>query len=349
MQAIGAPVRLLRAGLTLGCPPAMKRARRREQSSTQILGHAQALGPLEPERAAAWSAVLDGLRARLREEGDPPAERRARQDAANPAYVPRNAVMQDAIRAAEAGSYDEVRPMPRHACASVGCWGRDAVLVHACRRGRLLRGALRACPSLHAGAAMRCWDTPTGNTISAQGGLPAQTLRRRGALARRPSAGLQTLIIRCARACSCTRSWLCWSGRTRSSRARSASPERSAKSAWALSSYPARPSSRVAAARSLCCGGPASVGVSGEHTGLPCVVSVPGLQWELRLSGTAAQTGVCTLVRVQLLVTGPCNTRESYVSQTSTQACRPDRARARQEVDAHGGIQAVTVRPLHSR
>ncbi len=53
--------------------------------------------------------MLDGLRARLREEGNPPAERRARQDAANPAYVPRNAVMQDAIRAAEAGSFDEVR------------------------------------------------------------------------------------------------------------------------------------------------------------------------------------------------------------------------------------------------
>ncbi len=71
--------------------------------------------------------MLDGLRARLREEGDPPAERRARQDAANPAYVPRNAVMQDAIRAAEAGSFDEVRC---RACPNVASWGCNAVLAN---------------------------------------------------------------------------------------------------------------------------------------------------------------------------------------------------------------------------
>lgn len=69
----------------------------------------QALGQLEPERAAEWGAFLDAYRARLRAEGMPLAERRALQDGANPCYIPRNALMQDAIRAAEAGSFDEVR------------------------------------------------------------------------------------------------------------------------------------------------------------------------------------------------------------------------------------------------
>jgi len=69
----------------------------------------QALGQLEPERAAEWGAFLDAYRSRLREEGMPLAERRALQDSANPCYIPRNALMQDAIKAAEAGSFEEVR------------------------------------------------------------------------------------------------------------------------------------------------------------------------------------------------------------------------------------------------
>ena len=42
----------------------------------------------------------------------PLAERRALQDSANPCYIPRNALMQDAIKAAEAGSFEEVRVPP---------------------------------------------------------------------------------------------------------------------------------------------------------------------------------------------------------------------------------------------
>ena len=75
-------------------------------------GLRQALGPLEPKRAAEWGAFLDAYRARLRAEGMPLAERRALQDGANPCYIPRNALMQDAIKAAEAGSFKEVR-VPR--------------------------------------------------------------------------------------------------------------------------------------------------------------------------------------------------------------------------------------------
>ena len=64
---------------------------------------------MEGEQAAEWGATLDAYRLRLQDERMPAAERRALQDGANPAYIPRNALMQEAIAAAEAGSFDEVR------------------------------------------------------------------------------------------------------------------------------------------------------------------------------------------------------------------------------------------------
>ena len=78
----------------------------------------QALGPMEAEQAAEWGATLDAYRMRLQDERMPAAERRALQDSANPAYIPRNALMQGAIAAAEVGDFDEVhRPVPLASCA----------------------------------------------------------------------------------------------------------------------------------------------------------------------------------------------------------------------------------------
>lgn len=64
---------------------------------------------MEAEQAAEWGATLDAYRLRLQDERMPAPERRALQDGANPAYIPRNALMQGAIAAAEAGDFDEVR------------------------------------------------------------------------------------------------------------------------------------------------------------------------------------------------------------------------------------------------
>ncbi len=63
---------------------------------------------LSEERREAWGAWLDQLRAAIKAEGRPEAERRADQDSVNPCYVPRNQLMQTAIKRAEAGDYDEV-------------------------------------------------------------------------------------------------------------------------------------------------------------------------------------------------------------------------------------------------
>ncbi len=68
----------------------------------------QALEGLSEERQGAWGAWLDQLRAAIKAEGRPEAERRADQDSVNPCYVPRNQLMQTAIARAEAGDYDEV-------------------------------------------------------------------------------------------------------------------------------------------------------------------------------------------------------------------------------------------------
>lgn len=63
---------------------------------------------LSEERQEAWGAWLDQLRAAIKAEGRPEAERRADQDSVNPCYVPRNQLMQSAIARAETGDYDEV-------------------------------------------------------------------------------------------------------------------------------------------------------------------------------------------------------------------------------------------------
>ena len=56
------------------------------------------------------------------------SERRALQDGVNPAYVPRNHVMQEAVKLADQGDYSEVRP-PRRvflSCIRAGEWRQHA-------------------------------------------------------------------------------------------------------------------------------------------------------------------------------------------------------------------------------
>ncbi|KAL4852996.1 hypothetical protein ACK3TF_005970 [Chlorella vulgaris] len=75
---------------------------------------AEALGPLEEERYAAWREWLDLYRATLAAEGLPAEERAAMQDGANPAIVPRNHVMLGITAEAEAGNYE---PLHRYMAA----------------------------------------------------------------------------------------------------------------------------------------------------------------------------------------------------------------------------------------
>ena len=85
---------------------------------------------MEAEQAAEWGATLDAYRLRLQDERMPAAERRALQDAANPAYIPRNALMQGAIAAAEAGDFDEVRrPVPPQAALDIRLSWQNVVAV----------------------------------------------------------------------------------------------------------------------------------------------------------------------------------------------------------------------------
>jgi uncharacterized protein YdiU (UPF0061 family) len=63
---------------------------------------------------AALRAWLDRWAARVREDGEPWSTRRARMDAANPLYVPRNWLAQEAIEAATAGDL-----APLHALVEV--------------------------------------------------------------------------------------------------------------------------------------------------------------------------------------------------------------------------------------
>lgn len=69
------------------------------------------------ERAEAWQDWLRRYRAKLRAEGLPDEERRAMQNAVNPAYIPRNQLMQRAIEAAEAGDF---APVSHHVSCNVG-------------------------------------------------------------------------------------------------------------------------------------------------------------------------------------------------------------------------------------
>lgn len=68
----------------------------------------------------------------LQADGVDEAERQAQQDSVNPAYVPRNHVMQDAVKLADQGDYSEVSPRlhskpsspvchPHRARREVGC------------------------------------------------------------------------------------------------------------------------------------------------------------------------------------------------------------------------------------
>ncbi|KAK9809076.1 hypothetical protein WJX72_008987 [[Myrmecia] bisecta] len=69
---------------------------------------AQALGELDAERTAAWQKWIGEYKAVLRAQGVEEGERRQRQDSANPAYIPRNHVMQDIIKQVEQGDYTEL-------------------------------------------------------------------------------------------------------------------------------------------------------------------------------------------------------------------------------------------------
>lgn len=62
----------------------------------------------EGEKLEAWQDWLRRYRAKLRAEGLSDEERRTMQNAANPAYIPRNQLMQRAITAAEDGDLGPV-------------------------------------------------------------------------------------------------------------------------------------------------------------------------------------------------------------------------------------------------
>ena len=71
----------------------------------------QAIGDLDSERHQAWEAFLTAYRAKLKEEGLSTPERQASMNAINPLYIPRNQVLQEVIKSAEAGDYGPVCPL----------------------------------------------------------------------------------------------------------------------------------------------------------------------------------------------------------------------------------------------
>ena len=72
----------------------------------------QAIGDLDAERRQAWDEFLTSYRAKLKEEGMSNSERQAGMNAINPLYIPRNQVLQEVIKSAEAGNYGPVRHLP---------------------------------------------------------------------------------------------------------------------------------------------------------------------------------------------------------------------------------------------
>lgn len=68
----------------------------------------QAMPELSIQSREAWASWLALYRAALRAEGLPDEERRAMQDAVNPAYIPRNHVLLKVIADVEDGNYSEV-------------------------------------------------------------------------------------------------------------------------------------------------------------------------------------------------------------------------------------------------
>ena len=65
----------------------------------------------QQESAPQFQAWLDRYAARVRREELPAAERRARMNAANPRYVLRNYLAQQAIDRAEQGDYSEIHEL----------------------------------------------------------------------------------------------------------------------------------------------------------------------------------------------------------------------------------------------
>ncbi|KAF5831621.1 hypothetical protein DUNSADRAFT_12812 [Dunaliella salina] len=78
------------------------------QKLPQRLAEAIGAPELTEEREAAWLQWLGAYQARLREEGVPDEVRMAKQNAANPKYIPRQHLLQYAIDDAENGDFSEL-------------------------------------------------------------------------------------------------------------------------------------------------------------------------------------------------------------------------------------------------
>eukprot|EP00271_Cylindrocystis_brebissonii_P017332 TRINITY_DN4474_c0_g1_i1.p1 TRINITY_DN4474_c0_g1~~TRINITY_DN4474_c0_g1_i1.p1 ORF type:complete len:372 (+),score=90.71 TRINITY_DN4474_c0_g1_i1:479-1594(+) len=72
---------------------------------------ASVLGDIGPDRRSAWGGWLREYAKQVQEDALPAEERRATMDAANPAYILRNYLLQVAILAAEKGDFGEVRQL----------------------------------------------------------------------------------------------------------------------------------------------------------------------------------------------------------------------------------------------
>lgn len=71
---------------------------------------AQALGQdLPAERQQAWKQWLGQYKAALKSEGQSNKQRIQQQNSANPCYIPRNHLLQEAIEHAEVGDFSEVQ------------------------------------------------------------------------------------------------------------------------------------------------------------------------------------------------------------------------------------------------
>lgn len=104
----------------------------------QRLQHAEALAKLSPAGKAAgdraaWARWLERYGARLQREARAGADAAARSDAmraANPKFILRNWVAQQAIEKAEAGDYSEARAHQAHT-VSRQQWNAGCKLNHA--------------------------------------------------------------------------------------------------------------------------------------------------------------------------------------------------------------------------
>ena len=118
-------------------------------------------GQLSDERQKAWEAFLGGYRAQLKQEGLSDAERRKAMDAVNPLYIPRNQVMQEVIKSAEAGDFGPVRSRlfvrKQSACSAHACfvWSAQCCTWPVCLTAHVV--AVRGCmhPSSYTQAAAK--------------------------------------------------------------------------------------------------------------------------------------------------------------------------------------------------